>query len=125
MAEDRLVYSSDGGQARDLREVREEAPRRGPPGRGTRTAKAAPAVPDDGTVRIFRERGGRGGKVVTVVRGLPERGAALDALAGELKRLCGAGGAVKDRAIEVQGDHRDRIADRLRSKGYTVKLAGG
>jgi translation initiation factor 1 len=63
--------------------------------------------------------------VVTVVRGLPERGAALDALAGELKRLCGAGGAVKDRTIEVQGDHRDRIADRLRSKGYTVKLAGG
>ena len=50
---------------------------------------------------------------------------ALDALAGELKRLCGAGGAVKDGAIEVQGDHRDRIAERLRALGHTVKLAGG
>lgn len=82
-------------------------------------------MPNDGVVRIFRERGGRGGKVVTVIRGLPERGARLDALAVELKRLCGAGGAVKDQAVEVQGDHRDRVAERLRSLGYTVKLAGG
>jgi hypothetical protein len=40
-------------------------------------------------VRIFRERGNRGGKTVTVVRGLPERGPTLDARLGEL-RLCGA-----------------------------------
>ncbi|MGE3600560.1 MAG: translation initiation factor [Dehalococcoidia bacterium] len=125
MTDDRLVYSSDGRQRQDLRAVRDAAPKRGPSGRSPRPAKAAPAVPDDGVVRIFRERGGRGGKVVTVVRGLPERGTALDALAGELKRLCGAGGAVKDRTVEVQGDHRDRIAERLRSKGYAVKLAGG
>jgi translation initiation factor 1 len=60
-----------------------------------------------------------------VIRGLPERGPALDARAAELKRLCGAGGAVKDGAVEVQGDHRERIAARLRDLGYTVKLAGG
>jgi translation initiation factor 1 (eIF-1/SUI1) len=28
-------------------------------------------LPNDGVVRIFRERGQRGGKTVTVVRGLP------------------------------------------------------
>jgi translation initiation factor 1 len=56
-------------------------------------------VPDDGVVRIFRDRGGRGGKTVTVVRGLPERGPALDARAAELERLRGAGGAVKDGSV--------------------------
>jgi translation initiation factor 1 len=76
-------------------------------------------------VRIFKERGNRGGKTVTVVRGLPERGPALDALAQELKRLCGAGGTVRDNAIEVQGDHRERIATKLRADGRVVKLAGG
>jgi translation initiation factor 1 len=77
-------------------------------------------------VRIFRERGGRGGKTVTVVRGLPERGEPLAVLAGELKRLCGAGGTVTDDdAVEIQGDHRERVAERLRARGYRVKLAGG
>jgi translation initiation factor 1 len=61
--------------------------------------------------------------VVTVVRGLPAR--ELQERASELKRLCGAGGAVKDGAVEIQGDHRDRIAERLRAFGHTVKLAGG
>jgi translation initiation factor 1 len=74
-------------------------------------------------VRIFRERGGRGGKVVTLIRGLPGRD--LTDLAGELRRLCGAGGTVKGGAIEVQGDHRDRVAAWLRTRGHTVKLAGG
>jgi translation initiation factor 1 len=88
------------------------------------STQASP-FPDDGVVRISRERGNRGGKTVTVVHGLPERGAALDKLATELKRLCGAGGTVKDGIIEVQGDHRGPIAERLRAIGYRVKLAGG
>ncbi|HEX5418720.1 MAG TPA: stress response translation initiation inhibitor YciH [Gammaproteobacteria bacterium] len=86
---------------------------------------AASSAPDDGVVRIFREKGGRGGKTVTVIRGLPERGPALEARAQELKRLVGAGGALKDGAIEIQGDHRERISQRLEALGYKVKLAGG
>jgi translation initiation factor 1 len=74
-------------------------------------------------VRIFRDRSGRKGKVVTVIRGLPARN--LEERASELKRLCGAGGAVKDGAVEIQGDHRERIAERLRGRGHSVKLAGG
>lgn len=107
MRHTRLVYSTEQGRVRTA-----ESPR-------------TPAVPNDGMVRIFRERGGRGGKTVTVIRGLPQRGAALDALATELRRLCGGGGTVKDEALELQGDHRERIADRLRDLGHTVKLAGG
>jgi len=56
---------------------------------------------------------------------MPERGAALDARGSELRRLCGAGGTVKDGTVEIQGDHRDRVAQHLRALGYTVKLAGG
>ncbi len=82
-------------------------------------------MPRDGVVRLFRDRGGRKGKTVTVIHGLPERGPALDARLSELKRLCGAGGTVKDGTVEIQGDHRERLAERLRSLGYTVKLAGG
>ena len=91
----------------------------------TRRTPAKPVLPDDGVVRIFRERGHRGGKTVTVIRGLPERGSGLDARVLELKKLCGAGGTLRDGSIEIQGDHRERIAERLRAAGYRVKLAGG
>jgi translation initiation factor 1 len=110
MVNRRIVYSSDSGRAR--------------PQQPQRPAQPA-GFPDDGVVRITREKGGRGGKTVTVVRGLPERGPALEARAAELKRLCGAGGTLRDGQLEIQGDHRERIAQRLRNLGYTVKLAGG
>ena len=116
MNRDRLVYSTDGGRAKE------------PPAPGKRAPakpSAATNVPDDGVVRLFREKGGRGGKTVTVIRGLPDRGSSLEARAAELKRLCGAGGTLKDGVIEIQGDHRERIAERLRALGYSVKLAGG
>jgi len=111
----RLVYSSEDGRFKDSRPATVPA---GPSG-----SQARP--PNDGIVRITRDRARRGGKVVTVIHGLPERGTALDARASELRRLCGAGGTVKDNTVEIQGDHRDRVAEHLRAVGYTVKLAGG
>lgn len=85
----------------------------------------AQPVPRDGVVRLFRDRGGRNGKTVTLIHGLPERGDALQARLSEMKRMCGAGGTVKDGVVEIQGDHRERLAERLRTLGYKVKLAGG
>jgi translation initiation factor 1 len=91
-----------------------------------RPAPGRPAPPpSDGVVRLFRDRGGRNGKTVTVIRGLPERGPALEGRVAQMKRLCGAGGTLKDGAVEIQGDHRERLAAHLRALGYTVKLAGG
>ena len=106
----RRVYSTEDGR------IRRPAPPRAP-------APTGPQAPNDGVVRIFRDRSGRNGRVVTVIRGLPAKD--VEERAAELKRLCGAGGAVKDGAVEIQGDHRERIAARLRGLGYTVKLAGG
>ena len=79
----------------------------------------------DGIVRVRRETGGRGGKTVTTIYGVPATETAIKELAGELKRLCGTGSTVKDRVIEIQGDHRDKIVGALTQRGYTVKLAGG
>jgi translation initiation factor 1 len=59
------------------------------------------------------------------VSGLPLAGSELDELATRLKRLCGAGGAVKDGTIEIQGDHRDRLVAELQKLGYDAKRSGG
>jgi translation initiation factor 1 len=76
-------------------------------------------------VRVGREVAGRGGKAVTVISGLTWDAAQLDALAAQLKRLCGAGGAVRDGRIEIQGDHRDRLVAELCRLGLAAKRSGG
>lgn len=79
----------------------------------------------DGTVRVSRETKGRGGKSVTVVKGLPLDVLALAQLGKQLKAQCGSGGTAKDGVIEVQGDHCDLVVDALKKLGYNVKRAGG
>ena len=86
--------------------------------------KKAPAA-GDGIVRVSREVAGRGGKAVTVARGLGLDTAALTQLAKQLKAICGAGGTVKDGVIEVQGDHCERVIEALKKQGRSVKRAGG
>jgi translation initiation factor 1 len=78
-------------------------------------------VPDDGIVRVMRER--RRASVVSIVTGLSQRELAETAKA--LKRLCGTGGTAKNGVVEIQGDHRDKIVAFLQAQGRTVKKAGG
>ncbi|MGH7297825.1 MAG: translation initiation factor [Polyangiaceae bacterium] len=116
MGASRIVYSTDPDFARTCPRCR----------RATEDCQCPrPADPPlaGQTARIVRERR-KGGKEVTVVAGLIA-GAALEALARELRARCGAGGTLKDGAIEVQGDHRERIAALLTERGVRVKLAGG
>ena len=89
------------------------------------TPAAQPAGTGPARVRVGREVSGRGGKGVSVVTGLPLAGAGLEELATRLKKLCGAGGAVKDGVIEIQGDHRDRLVAELCKLGYDAKRSGG
>ena len=81
-------------------------------------------VVGDGNVRVGRESKGRGGKVVTLVTGLPVTSADLAVLATKLKKRCGTGGTVKDGVIEIQGEHRDVIVEMLVGLGYKAKKAG-
>jgi translation initiation factor 1 len=76
-------------------------------------------------VRVRRDRKGRGGKTVTVIDGVRGSEEELSTLAQQLKKMCGAGGTVKDGTIEIQGDHREKVMAKLSTLGYKVKRAGG
>jgi len=111
-----LVYSTDSGRMC--------------PGCRQPIAQCAcnkPAAPlTDGVVRVFFETKGRGGKGVTVVRGLGLAEPDLAALGKKLKAACGVGGTAKDGVVELQGDHRDRVLALLPALGFrNVKKAGG
>ena len=86
-------------------------------------AKSLP--PQQQTVYLHRESSGRAGKAVTLVKKLILSEDDLKALAKKLKQECGTGGTVKDGVIEIQGEHREKIADVLQKLGYKVKIAGG
>ena len=80
----------------------------------------------DGAVRVSRQSKGRGGKTVTLVRGLALDADTLAALGKRLRSACGSGGTVKDGVLEVQGDHAERVVELLKAEGIAnVKRAGG
>lgn len=112
----RVVYSTRTGDQRA-----KTAPRTGRP--------SSSLPPAQQIIKVMRDKKGRKGKMVTVSSGFGLTEADLNTLAKTLKTLCGAGGTTKieDQAqiIEIQGDHRDKIAEKLKALGYKVKLAGG
>ena len=79
------------------------------------------SVPDRIVAKLRVEKSGRGGKTVTVVYDLPRNAEFLKTLCADLKRTCGTGGTVSEDTVELQGDHRDRVRDLLRTRGYVVK----
>lgn len=89
------------------------------------SARSKAAVTGDGVVRVSRQTKGRGGKSVTLVKGLALDAVALAALAKQLRAACGAGGTVKDGVIEVQGDHCEMILATLKRHGHSARQAGG
>lgn len=115
----RPVYSTDTGRlcpdcAQPVAQCRCQA-----------LARAAARPAGDGVVRVSREVAGRGGKVVTVVRGLPGSETELAATAKALKAACGSGGTLKDGVLEIQGEQRDKVVAWLQARGLSVKRAGG
>ena len=112
----RLVYSTDGGRL---------CPQCHRPVGECACGDSRPASTGDGIVRLHRETKGRGGKAVTLIKGLPLAGDGLKALASQLKKKCGVGGATKGDTIEIQGDHREKLKGELERLGYTVKISGG
>lgn len=78
--------------------------------------------PSGKKIYIERDRKQRKGKTVTVISGLFGD---LKPQLKELQKLCGAGGAVKDGKIEIQGDNRVKIRQHLEKKGFQVVNRGG
>lgn len=76
-------------------------------------------------MRLQLERKGRGGKQVTVITGLLQNTSDHKPLVKKLKSLCGTGGTVKGPAIEIQGDHRQKLQSYLEKEGFQTKLSGG
>lgn len=115
MSKDRTVYSTRTGDQRKRAS--------GPAG----LRRSLP--PAQQNIKLMRDRKGRKGKVVTVAVGFSLTDSDLKELAKTLKNLCGAGGTTKtdggSQVIEVQGDHRDKVAEKLKSLGFKVKFAGG
>ena len=110
-----LVYSTDTGRmCPDCRQ---------PVAGCTCKQKAIPKT--DGVVRVSRETKGRGGKSVTLVKGVALDAMALAQLGKQLRSACGSGGTVKDGVIEVQGEHCDLVMQTLARLGHNVKRAGG
>jgi translation initiation factor 1 len=85
-----------------------------------------PKRKDRGRVDILRQKAGRGGKTVTVVKGfvgigLPEK----EQLAKAMQKTCGTGGTVKNGQIEIQGDKRAEVARILSEAHFRPVFAGG
>ena len=101
----RLVYSTESGRIKEPKENKHSR------------------IDGDGIIRIRRESKGRGGKMVSVVEGVPTE--QQKAIGKILKASCATGGAIKNDTIEIQGDHRDAIKLQLEKQGFTVKFSGG
>lgn len=114
--ENRTVYSTEWGEI---------CPRCRMPIAACICKQQKPPPAGDGIVRVSRTSKGRAGKTVTLVTGMLLKEDELRLVLGDLKRQCGAGGALKDGVIEIQGDHRDTIVQALKKRGFIVKLAGG
>ena len=71
-------------------------------------------------LRIQLDTQARKGKTVTLIIGLMHNPDTMKDIARILKQFCGAGGTVKDRIIEIQGDHRERVGEKLREMNYKV-----
>lgn len=112
----RLVYSTEAGR---------HCPQCLRPRNDCVCGQARPAHAGDGIVRLHRETKGRGGKAVTLIKGLTLPDSDLKQLASALKQRCGTGGSLKDGIIEIQGDRRELLRDLLTERGFTVKIAGG
>lgn len=95
-----------------------------PPGAAEPVPTAGNAFCFDKKVVISRERKGRAGKTVTVVRGVLLGGAALENFARDMRRALGTGGSVEDTLIVLAGDQVERAAEWLRANGATRIVIG-
>jgi translation initiation factor 1 len=72
----------------------------------------------DQPLRVILETKHRAGKTVTIVYGFIGSEDDMNILGKALKNHCGTGGSVKEGEIIIQGDHRQKVFQFLKQKGY-------
>jgi len=72
----------------------------------------------DQPLRVILETKHRAGKTVTIVYGFIGTEDDMNTLGKALKNHCGTGGSVKEGEIIIQGDHRQKVFQFLKQKGY-------
>ncbi len=98
-----LVYSTDAGMQRQIDDERRE----------------------NTVLEAHFSKKGRGGKIVTVIKGFTGPEAELKVLAKKIKSQLGVGGNVKNGEMLIQGNNRDKVIALLEAEGYRVKKVGG
>ena len=90
-------------------------------------AVAREEIKSKGRVDVIREKSGRAGKTVTVLRGFSETVASeeLEALTLKLKKHCACGGSFKGHAIELQGDVCKQVMCELEKLNFRPIRSGG
>lgn len=76
--------------------------------------------PTNVTIKMRIDKNGRAGKIVTVLSGLPNNETYFNDLTKQLKSHLGTGGTFKNRQIEIQGNHGDRIRAYLEKLGFKI-----
>jgi len=110
----KLVYSTD----HELRQKIEDEQK------SLSKPEAVNLPPEKQHIKISLQTRGRKGKQVTQIQGFQHDANTLNELARTLKQLCSAGGTVKGQDIEIQGDKRKAVAEKLRMLGYQIKMKG-
>ena len=108
--EHRTVWTSNQGDIRKKESI---------------SRKVTSLLPSQQTAYLHHDSKGRGGKTVTLVKKLILSEEDLRQLTTHLKQICGSGGTIRDDVIEIQGKHREKIAEALIKLGYKVKIVGG
>ena len=106
---DNIVYSTDDNYSPSKEEI-------------DSTAIELPPEKQDLRLHLQRLPGNR---IITIVKGFIGRDEVLVDLSKYLKKSCGVGGSVKNHTILIQGNHRDKILELLKERGFKVKVSGG
>jgi len=64
----------------------------------------------------------RYGKMMTIIDGINPHDLDIDALISNLKSICACGGTIKEGKIELQGDHRTKVKEKLEKMGFVVEV---
>lgn len=104
------------------------------PPRAAEPVEPAARPPREHQLRVRREKAGRAGKTVTTAGPLHLARSDAAALLAALKKALGSGGTLATIAgpdgaaafaLELQGDHAERLVPELERRGFPAKRAGG